>query len=57
MCSHCNFQESVTAGNLLHRTKLPLVKWFWAAYALAQDKRGVSAMHLSRELNLRYATA
>lgn len=57
MCSKCNFQESVTAGTLLHRTKLPLVKWFWAAYLLAQDKRGVSAMHISRELNLRYATA
>jgi len=57
MCSRCNSQESVTAGTLLHRTKLPLVKWFWAAYMLAQDKRGVSAMHLSRELNLRYATA
>ncbi|MBI5521073.1 MAG: transposase [Desulfarculus sp.] len=26
MCSRCNFQESVTAGTLLHRTKLPLVK-------------------------------
>ncbi|MFH1036419.1 MAG: IS1595 family transposase [Pseudomonadota bacterium] len=57
MCSHCNFQESVTAGTLLHRTKLPLVKWFWAAYMLAQNKRGVLAMHVSRELNLRYATA
>ena len=57
MCSRGNFQESVTAGTLLHRTKLPLVKWFWAAYMLAQDKRGVSAMHVSRELNLRYATA
>ena len=57
MCSKCNFQESVTAGTLLHRTKLPLIKWYWAAYLLAQDKRGVSAMHISRELNLRYATA
>lgn len=57
MCSKCNFQESVTAGTLLHRTKLPLIKWFWATYLLAQDKRGVSAMHISRELNLRYATA
>lgn len=57
MCSRCNVQDSVTAGTLLHRTKIPLVKWFWAAYLLAQDKRGVSAMHLSRELDLRYDTA
>lgn len=56
-CSNCAHQESVTAGTLLHRTRTPLVKWFWAAYLLAQDKRGVSAMHVSRELNLRYDTA
>lgn len=57
MCSACNHQESVTAGTILHRTKLPLLMWFWAAYLLIQDKRGISALQLSRELNLRYATA
>lgn len=57
MCARCNHQESVTAGTLLHRTKLPLMKWFWAVYLFAQDKRGVSATHLSRELDLRYDTA
>ena len=57
MCSACNHQESVTAGTILHRTKLPLLMWFWAAYLLIQDKRGISAKQLSRELNLRYATA
>lgn len=56
-CSDCRFQESVTAGTLLHRTRTPLVKWFWAAYLLSQDKRGISAMQLSRELDLHYATA
>jgi hypothetical protein len=56
-CSECRFQESVTAGTLLHRTRTPLVKWFWAAYLLSQDKRGISAKQLSRELDLHYATA
>ena len=56
-CSDCRFQESVTAGTLLHRTRTPLVKWFWAAYLLSQDKRGISTMQLSRELDLHYATA
>lgn len=56
-CSRCNYQESITAGTILHRTKLPLVKWFWAAYLISQDKRGVSAKHISRELSLHYATA
>ena len=56
-CSNCRFQESVTAGTILHRTQLPLVKWFWAAYLMAQDRRGVSAAHVGRELGLHYSTA
>jgi hypothetical protein len=56
-CSACIQQESVTAGTILHRSKLPLQMWLWAAYLLMQDKRGISAMQLSRELNQRYATA
>lgn len=56
-CSSCRFQESVTAGTILHRTQLPLVKWFWAAYLMAQDRRGVSAAHVGRELGLCYSTA
>jgi len=56
-CSSCRFQESVTAGTVLHRTKLPLVKWFWAVYLMSQDRRGVSAAHVARELGLHYSTA
>jgi hypothetical protein len=40
----------------MHRAKVPLVEWFWAAWALGQDKRGVSALHLSRLLGRRYET-
>ena len=56
-CAGCGRQHSVTAGTVFHRTKTPLQKWFLAAYWLARDKRGVSAMFLARELELRYATA
>ena len=56
-CAGCARQHSVTAGTVLHRTKTPLRKWFLAAYWLARDKRGVSAVFLARELDLRYATA
>jgi hypothetical protein len=35
----------------------PLVKWFWAIYMTAQDKRGVSATRLQRELEVSYPTA
>ena len=40
----------------MHRSKVPLVEWFWAGWALGQDKRGVSALHLSRLLGRRYET-
>jgi transposase-like protein len=47
----------VTAGTVFHRTRTPLRKWFAAAWLIAQDKRGVSALFLARELALRYDTA
>jgi transposase-like protein len=56
-CSGCGHQQSVTAGTTFHRTRTPLRKWFLAAWWMARDKRGVSALFLSRELELRYATA
>jgi len=47
----------VTAGTVFHRTRTPLRKWFAAAWLIGQDKRGVSALFLARELALRYDTA
>jgi hypothetical protein len=41
----------VTAGTILHNTKLSLTIWFWAAY-LMTDKRGISALLLQRQLGL-----
>jgi len=31
-CSACRYQVSVTAGTVMHRTRVPLRDWFWAAY-------------------------
>ena len=56
-CACCGRQHSVTAGTVFHRTRTPLRKWFAAAWLMAQDKRGVSALFLARELALRYDTA
>ena len=48
----------MTSGTILHRTKIPLTQWFWAAYLMTTDKRGVSALLLQRQLGLsRYETA
>jgi Zn ribbon nucleic-acid-binding protein len=56
-CRACGHQVSVTAGTIFHRTKVPLRVWFLAIFLMAVDKGGKSALALSRELGLRYATA
>lgn len=53
----CRYQVSLTSGTILHRTKLPLTVWFWAAYLMATDKRGLSAKHLEQQLGMTYKTA
>lgn len=50
-------QMSVTSGTVMDRTKVPLTKWFWAAYLIAVQTPGISAVQLSRHLGLRYETA
>lgn len=57
-CTSCRRQVSLTAGTILQNTKTPLTVWFWAAYLMTTDKRGVSALLLHRQLGLRrYETA
>ena len=56
-CRSCRHQTSVTAGTVMHRTRLPLTIWFWAIYLCATDKRGISAVQLSRTLGICYDSA
>jgi hypothetical protein len=56
-CSACRRQTSLTAGTIFHKSRIALEKWFWAIYRLAQDKKGCSAMLLSKELDVCYPTA
>ena len=56
-CSKCQHQVSLTSSTVFHKTRTPLVKWFWAIYLVSQDKGGVSAMRLSKQLHLGYKTA
>jgi transposase-like protein len=57
-CAGCHYQVSLTAGTVFHRTKIPLTLWFWAAYLMTTDKRGISALLLQRQLAIRrYETA
>src|SRR5215471_6191355 len=57
-CVGCGRQTSVTAGTIMHHSKLPLTTWFWAAYVMATQPNGISALQLQRELSLgSYKTA
>lgn len=56
-CRSCRRQTSVTAGTVMHRTRLPLTVWFWAIYLCATDKRGISAVQLSHTLGICYDSA
>ena len=51
-CATCGRQTSVTAGTIMHHSKLPLTTWFWAAYLMATHSNGISALQLQRQLGL-----
>lgn len=56
-CKHCGHQASVTAGTVMEKTRIPLLKWFLAMFLMSHDKRGCSAMQVAKELDLPYASA
>jgi ISXO2 transposase-like protein/transposase-like zinc ribbon protein len=51
-CASCHRQTSVTAGTIMHHSKLSLTTWFWAAYLMATHSNGISALQLQRQLAL-----
>ena len=51
-CARCHRQTSVTAGTLLHGSKLDLTVWFWAAYLMATHSNGISALQLQKQLGI-----
>jgi hypothetical protein len=57
-CRACRYQVSVTAGTVMHRTRVSLRDWFWTAYLVTTHTPGFSAWQLQRQLGLgRYETA
>jgi hypothetical protein len=49
-CILCRKQTSPTAGTAMHRSKIPIQDWFWAAYMMATHTPGMSAKQLQRYL-------
>ena len=57
-CAACRRQTSVTAGTIMHASKLPLTMWFWAAFLMATHSNGISALQLQSQLGFgSYRTA
>ena len=52
-CMKCGKQISVTAGTIFHKTKTPLLKWFWLIFRMATSKTGVSVAEMQRELEIK----
>jgi transposase-like protein len=53
-CKRCDKIHSATAGTVMHRTRQPLCTWLWAAYLVTTDKRGISAVRLREQLEIKY---
>jgi transposase-like protein len=56
-CRHCRHQASVTAGTIMHGSHTGLREWFLAIFLFTVDKRGISAMQLSKTIGISYYTA
>jgi len=57
-CKKCGYQTSLTANTVFHRTRTSLMKWFWAIYLLTNNKNGISALQLQKQLLIKsYQTA
>jgi len=51
-------QTSVTAGTVMHRSKLPLATWLYGAFLVSTLTPGISALQFQRQLGIhRYETA
>jgi len=56
-CYDCKTSFSVTVGTIFHHTHLPLQKWFLAIMLMLNARKGLSALQLSRDLDVNKNTA
>ena len=56
-CSCCKKQESITANTIFHGTRTNLLKWFYAFFYMAQNKKGVSAYGLAKLIGVNKTTS
>jgi transposase-like protein len=56
-CRDCRKQFTVTIGTIFAETHIPLNKWLYAIHLMCSSKKGVSALQLSRTLEITYKSA
>ena len=55
-CKSCKYDESATAHTLFHKIKFPLLLAFEITFLVTSQKKAVSSLALSEELELHYET-
>jgi transposase-like protein len=56
-CNSCNKDFTVLMGTIFEGSKMPLQKWFMLISLMLNARKGISAMQISRDLNITYKTA
>src|SRR3954467_8097980 len=56
-CKDCRKPFSVTVGTVMERSHVPLTKWILAGQLMALSKKSMSALQLSRMMDLSYEAA
>ena len=56
-CRGCKKMYSVRTGSVLEETRLPLRVWVYCIWKAAASKKGISALQLSREMEITHKSA
>ena len=56
-CADCEKQFSVRKGTIFEESRLPLRKWFAAAWLITSHRKGIPSMQLAREIGVTQKTA
>lgn len=58
ICAQCKKQTHLTAGTIMHKSKMPLLMWFYGIFIVTTLTPGISAVQFQKMMGLsRYETA
>jgi len=56
-CNACKLDFTVRTGTIFERSHVPLHKWVYAMYLLVTARKGISSMHLAKEIGITQKSA